>query len=83
MPQIDRWKKKNIPMLNLRLTTSQAQALHDLRSLTNIEPQLIDRPLQNIFHPLTDHVLWPVLDDLRQQLQLVHLKFKEAAIAHR
>ena len=57
-------------MITLKLTAVQAQALHDLLTKMNIEPL----PMLNSANPLTEHPLWPILDDLRQQLQIHRLR---------
>ncbi len=51
----------------LKLTLDQAQELHDLLTKINIESL---KTLITGFNPLIDHPLWPVLDTLRQQIQI-------------
>jgi len=55
-------------MINLKLTSSQAQELADHLAMMAIEPVAIDATLLSILNQHSDHPLWPVLKQLRWQL---------------
>ena len=55
-------------MINLKLTPAQAQELAELLSMMVIEPEPTDGTLLSIMDQPTEHQLWPVLVDLRWQL---------------
>ena len=63
-------------MITLKLTPVQAQALHELLTKMDIEPlSMGTSTLNRVTLPL-EHPLWPLLDDLRQQLQIQ--RFRQA-----
>ena len=65
-------RAKETQMITLKLTPVQAQALHELLTKMDIEPlSMGTSTLNRVTLPL-EHPLWPLLDDLRQQLQ-IHL----------
>lgn len=55
-------------MINLRLTTEQAQELADLLNSMAIEPVSFGATLVEIFNQAPEHPLWPVLKALRHQM---------------
>ena len=67
---LDHWRQKDCPVIALKLPMAQAEVLHNLFAILDIEPILTNRTLLNGGHHLTEHLLWLLLDNLRQQLQI-------------